>query len=372
VPPDAKTHREDFVAYVLDRAAPWHRQHMGRLYRQWIDWNDHHFGGALVAPYLLLTETACPRRYGDYSKTSGWGGYGQTRVREKLLTGAHPHVREGDQYAEGRYLFVADVFLHETVHQWQHEVKGNLEPGYKGHGPLFAGRCNEIGAALGLPPVRPAKARGKDKDLPSCAQWPSNVRPEGYYMGAYLPPGEDEGEDEDEAVPAPVVRHIGIDPGAAGGLAVLLPEPPYAIAVPMPVTGRDVSDWLRDHATGATAMIEKVGGYIGVGGKNVGPGPAMFKFGFSAGFAQGCLTALGIPHEEVAPKRWQQVLGVPARKPAESKAQWKARLRGEAQRRFPDVKVTLATADALLIALYCRRVAGVPAGAPTGAPGNGP
>jgi DNA modification methylase len=132
----------------------------------------------------------------------------------------------------------------------------------------------------------------------------------------------------------------------------------------MPATGRDLVDWLREHTAGAIAVIEKVGGYIGIGGRNVGPGPAMFKFGFSAGFAHGCLTALGIPHEEVAPKRWQQALGIPARRPAESKAQWKARLRGEAQRRFPNVKVTLATADALLIALYCRRVAGVPAGAP--------
>src|SRR5262249_54286367 len=60
--------------------------------------------------------------------------------------------------------------------------------GYKGHGPVFAGECNRIGAALGLPRVRPAKARGKDGHLPSCAQWPHNVRPEGYYLGAYQPP----------------------------------------------------------------------------------------------------------------------------------------------------------------------------------------
>jgi hypothetical protein len=165
-----------------------------------------------------------------------------------------------------------------------------------------------------------------------------------------------------------MTRFLGIDPGAGGGLAVLALEPPSAIAVPMPATGRDLVDWLRENALGATAVIEKVGGFIGVGGRNVGPGPAMFKFGFSAGFAQGCLTTLGIPHEEVTPKRWQQALGISARKPAESKAQWKTRLKGEAQRRFPSVKVTLATADALLIALYCQRLAGVPAGVPAGPP----
>jgi hypothetical protein len=188
VPPDAKTHREDFVAYVLGRAETWHRTHMGRLYREWVGWNDQHFGGDLVVPYLLMKEPSTPQAYGSYSPVSSWGGVGETCIRPKLLTGEHRDVREGDQYAEGRYRVVADVFLHESVHQWQHEVLDNLERGYRGHGPLFAGRCNEIGAALGLPPVRPAKARGRNKGLPSCAQWPHNVRPEGYYLGAYDPP----------------------------------------------------------------------------------------------------------------------------------------------------------------------------------------
>jgi hypothetical protein len=175
--------------------------------------------------------------------------------------------------------------------------------------------------------------------------------------------------DTNAPAPAPAACHLGIDPGTAGGLAILLPEPPYAVAVPMPATGRDVSDWLRAHAPGATATIEKVGGFIRVGGDNVGPGPAMFRFGFSAGLLHGCLTALGIPFEEVTPKRWQQALGVPARKPGEPKAHWKARLKDIAQRRFPGVRVTLATADALLIAWYCQRFAGVSPG-PSSTAGN--
>jgi hypothetical protein len=199
VPPYARTDRKRFADYVVEKASDWHRKHMGRLYAEWFGWNDGYFGGELWVPYLLLTETSCPRRYGDYSWVSGFGGFGQTRIRDSLLTGKHPDVEPGDRYAEGRYLFVSDVFLHESVHQWQHEVLKNSEPSYKGHGPLFAGKCNEIGAALGLPPVRPAKARGKNKGLPSCAQWPHNVRPDGYYQGAYVPPEgrrgrEDEGE----------------------------------------------------------------------------------------------------------------------------------------------------------------------------------
>ena len=116
---------------------------------------------------------------------SGFGGHGQVRLRPSLLTGSHPSVRGGDQYAEGRFRLVADVFLHETVHQWQHEVLGDLEDGYHGHGPKFRDQCNRIGTLLGLPPVRTSKARGKDRALPSCAYWPHCVRPADYYLGAY-------------------------------------------------------------------------------------------------------------------------------------------------------------------------------------------
>ncbi|NTV65411.1 MAG: hypothetical protein HGA65_18015 [Oscillochloris sp.] len=55
-----------------------------------------------------------------------------------------------------------------------------------GHGPAFAAMCNQIGEPLGLPPVRAMKRRGKDKDLPSCAQWPIYVRHPLYYLGAYV------------------------------------------------------------------------------------------------------------------------------------------------------------------------------------------
>src|SRR5262249_17764989 len=97
----------------------------------------------------------------------------------------HPPIRAGDEYAEGRFRFVTDVFLHETIHQWQHEVLGDLEDGYHGHGPKFRDQCNRIGALLGVSPVRTSKARGKDKALPSCAYWPHCVRTADYYLGAY-------------------------------------------------------------------------------------------------------------------------------------------------------------------------------------------
>ena len=76
---------------------------------------------------------------------------------------------------------MVDVLLHETVHQWHQEITLKQDLGYKGHGPAFRDVANRIGADLGLGVVRVAKARGKLKDLPSCAQWPHCVRPPQYY-----------------------------------------------------------------------------------------------------------------------------------------------------------------------------------------------
>jgi hypothetical protein len=50
----------------------------------------------------------------------------------------------------------------------------------------------------------------------------------------------------------------------------------------------------------------------------------------------------------VPPKKWQKVIGFQKR-PGEEQRVWKNRLKEEAQRRFPSVKVTLNNADALLI-----------------------
>lgn len=178
-------HREAYQEFVLLESRPWYQQNLGRLYVFWDKWNDDYFGDALVTPYVLFAEPRCPKALGDYARVSGFGGHGQVRLRPSLLTGSHPSVKAGAEHAEGRFLFIADVFLHETIHQWQHEVLGDLEDGYHGHGPNFRDQCNRIGAMLGLPPVRTSKARGKDKNLPSCAHWPHCVRPADHYLGAY-------------------------------------------------------------------------------------------------------------------------------------------------------------------------------------------
>lgn len=170
---------------------------------------------------------------------------------------------------------------------------------------------------------------------------------------------------------------LGIDPGASGGLAVVITRPglpPTVEAVPMPATERDVWEWVRSHSAApgrpAYAVIELVGGHVG----EAQPGSAMFKFGHSYGASRMALIAASIPFEAVTPQRWQRAVGVTPRKKGrrdkrarddggavklvggESRTQFKNRLKAMAQQLFPKERVTLATADALLLAEYCRRM----------------
>ena len=148
--------------------------------------------------------------------------------------------------------------------------------------------------------------------------------------------------------------YLGIDPGASGGLALI--NGAHCMAHGMPATERDL--WERLKAWDAVTMccIEKVGGYMPGSKGNIGS--AMFKFGQSYGFLRGCLTAAGIPYEEVHPAKWQRSLGIAPRGREEPKNHFKNRLKQKAQQLFPKLQVTLCTADALLIAEHCRRVHG--------------
>ena len=181
-------HRRQFEQFVLDDAAPWHREHLGDIYNFWNNWNDEFFDAEMLSPYIVLSAPSSPRAEGDCAAVSGFGGRSQIRIRPSLLTGTYPRLRRGHT-AEGRRLYVLDVLLHEMIHQWQQEVTGIVERSYHGHGPSFRDKCNEIDAKLGLPPVG-LKTRRGTLTLPNCAHWPSNVRPTGYYLGAMEEPRE--------------------------------------------------------------------------------------------------------------------------------------------------------------------------------------
>lgn len=61
-----------------------------------------------------------------------------------------------------------------------------------------------------------------------------------------------------------------------------------------------------------------------------------------------------IPFQEVTPQTWMKTYMLKKEK-GESNTLWKNRLKTKAQQLFPHQKITLATADAFLIAEYARR-----------------
>jgi crossover junction endodeoxyribonuclease RuvC len=138
---------------------------------------------------------------------------------------------------------------------------------------------------------------------------------------------------------------IGIDPGQGGGIACIVGED--VRAVKMPETERDVLDFLRNCLTlsdgPVSAALEKVHSSPQMGVSS------SFKFGCGFGGLRMALFAVGIAFDEVTPQRWQKMLGCLSQGD-------KNVTKGRAQALFPNIKMTHALADALLIAEYCRRV----------------
>ena len=147
------------------------------------------------------------------------------------------------------------------------------------------------------------------------------------------------------------IRLIAIDPGASGGLAWFDADG-NAQAKAMPSTEGDLLDLLQNLKMYgvSVAVLEEVGGFVG----KAQPGSAMFKFGRSFGFILGALAGLCIRVELVKPQKWQKHFSLGTAKATGSKSAWKNKLKGEAQRRFPHIAVTLKTADALLILDYAK------------------
>ncbi|MEI6195979.1 MAG: hypothetical protein WCS42_16790 [Verrucomicrobiota bacterium] len=155
---------------------------------------------------------------------------------------------------------------------------------------------------------------------------------------------------------------IAIDPGVAGGVAVFAFGKTFCH--PMPGTEGDRLELIRDlkrtadtEGADCLCVLEEVNGFVG----KAQPGSAMFKFGEGYGFLKGVVQALGIRLVLVRPQVWQRVFGLGTASRCASKSEWKNKLKAEAQRRFPELTVTLQTADALLILDWSMR----PATAPT-------
>lgn len=165
--------------------------------------------------------------------------------------------------------------------------------------------------------------------------------------------------------------YIGIDPGSAGGIAVDWNG--HVTTKSMPKTDTDIMEYLAEFkGENVSVMMEKVGGFIGFRKRIINilcphckgtvpyeikegdPGSAMFKFGDGNGYLRGICRAFGFRYDTIAPKSWQKVFNLFKTKYM-GKQQWKSVLKNKAQQFYPDIKVTLATADALLILEFLKR-----------------
>lgn len=143
---------------------------------------------------------------------------------------------------------------------------------------------------------------------------------------------------------------IGIDPGAAGGIGVYsITQGRLIMAIKMPETPTDLLAFLKLHSLNSKCYLEKVGGIPGNGAN------AMFNFGRGYGHLEMALLACRIPAETVTPQKWQKEFQLGGRGKTMSKTEWKNKLKAKAQQLFPTFNVTLATCDAMLIALYGSR-----------------
>ncbi|MBR1449543.1 MAG: hypothetical protein IJ588_12460 [Prevotella sp.] len=143
---------------------------------------------------------------------------------------------------------------------------------------------------------------------------------------------------------------IGIDPGSAGGIAVVDDSGRVVEVAKMPDTPQDILAFLEGYAHGSSvAYLENVGhGMPGQSSK------ATATFARHCGHLEMALLALRIPTNTVTPQKWEKSYQL-GKSSDYGKSAWKNRLKAKAQQLFPDIKVTLANADALLIAEYGRK-----------------
>lgn len=138
---------------------------------------------------------------------------------------------------------------------------------------------------------------------------------------------------------------VAIDPGAQGGIVYANDDFTNVRAIAMPKHDDEISFALvPEHHGKRVAYLEDLVKYTGW----KMPASSMAVYAANWGFIKGVLNYCGYTIKIVPPKEWQKAVGMKKEK-KEPKPKWKNRLKIKAQACFPRLKVTLSTADALLI-----------------------
>lgn len=148
-----------------------------------------------------------------------------------------------------------------------------------------------------------------------------------------------------EESPLPPGGFVGIDPGrSSGAIAYVYDHSAWAWPVSQ-MTDRDI--WLvvrgLKDLEPHSGVLEKVHAFPQQGVSST------FKFGTSFGELKMALIAAGIRFTQITPAQWQKELS--CRTGGDKNI-----TKTKAQELFPEVKITHAVADAVLIAEYARRM----------------
>ncbi len=139
--------------------------------------------------------------------------------------------------------------------------------------------------------------------------------------------------------------YMGIDPGYSGAIAVVNEIGALVCTQRLSETEHDISNFMMGKQLSVElAILERVSAMPRQGVSST------FKFGTSYGFCRALLVCNRFRFEVATPAVWQRKLG------CLSKGD-KNVTKSAAQRLFPEERVVHATADAMLIAEYARRLA---------------
>ena len=155
-----------------------------------------------------------------------------------------------------------------------------------------------------------------------------------------------------------MTSYIAIDPGVNGGIAWDTAKLASCMGMPASDTETaeeiqqlaEMDDVLRRIRPGIKCVIEDVPKFVG----KALPGSTIFPLAFNCGLVRGIAVSLRMPVILVRPQDWQKHFRLGTKKDTSGTTEWKNRLKAEAQRRYPHLKVSLKTADALLLLAYAQ------------------
>jgi len=155
-----------------------------------------------------------------------------------------------------------------------------------------------------------------------------------------------------------MTSYIAIDPGVNGGIA--WDSAALASCMGMPGSDTEIAEEIQRLAEmddvllrirpGIKCIIEDVPKFVG----RALPGSTIFPLAFNCGLIRGIAVSLRMPVILVRPQDWQKHFRLGTKGETSGTTEWKNKLKAEAQRRYPHLKVTLKTADALLLLAYAQ------------------